>query len=187
MDWDEELPAEISTLWIKYRNDLHNIQDIHLVHCDAETIQLHSFSDASIQAYTAAVYARFVDENGSIHTSLLAVKTRVAPIKQQSLPRLELCGALLLSRLLNRVVESLSSHSTTIHAWYDSTIVLSWLSQPPIKLKTFEGNRISKILDKIPRSAWNHVSSKDNPADCALRGMSAATLKQFALWWKGPD
>ena len=190
LDWDEELPPEILSLWTKYRNDLHNIQGIHLnrlVHCGAETIELHGFSDASIQAYSAAVYARFVDETGVTHTSLLAAKTRVAPIKQQSLPRLELCGALLLSRLLTRVVESLSSHSTTIHAWCDSTIVLSWLSQPPIKLKTFEGNRTSKILDKIPRSAWNHVSSKDNPADCASRGMPASTLQQFQLWWKGPD
>lgn len=63
---------------------------------------------------------------------------------------------------------------------------MSWLSQTPFKLKTFEANRTSEILESLPRRFWAHVSSKDNPADCASRGKPAANLLSFDLWWKGP-
>lgn len=71
-------------------------------------------------------------------------------------------------------------------AWSDSTIVLSWLTYAPAQLKTFVGNRTSEILDTIPRQAWRHVDSKSNPADCASRGLMAAELINFQLWWNGP-
>ncbi|XP_070075720.1 uncharacterized protein [Drosophila takahashii] len=75
----------------------------------------------------------------------------------------------------------------TIHAWSDSTIVLAWLSLIPSKLKTFVANRTAEILEIIPRHAWHHVNTKQNPADCASRGMMASELLKFDLWWKGPE
>jgi len=116
----------------------------------------------------------------------MAVKTRVAPPKQQSLPRLELCGALLRTRLLRAVKRSLNHEDIIVHAWCDSTIVLSWFSLTPSKLKTFIANRTSEILNVILGSSWHHVGLKDNPAICASRAMLAANLMSFELWWKGP-
>ncbi|XP_070854707.1 uncharacterized protein [Drosophila suzukii] len=78
------------------------------------------------------------------------------------------------------------TRNITVFAWSDSSIVLSWLSYAPAQLKTFVGNRTSEILDTLPRKAWRHVDSKSNPADCASRGLMAADLIDFHLWWNGP-
>ncbi|XP_068140060.1 uncharacterized protein [Drosophila tropicalis] len=159
---------------------------VRLVVNDTDNIELHGFSDASTKAYAAVVYSRVINKDGSISTSIMAAKSRVAPLKQQSLPRLELCAALLLSQLIRSIKAALRHQKVTVFAWCDSTIVLYWLSYAPSRLKTFVGNRTSEILDTIPRHNWRHVDSKSNPADCASRGLMAG-LKDFQLWWNGPS
>ncbi|XP_043064457.1 uncharacterized protein LOC122320328 [Drosophila ficusphila] len=189
LDWDSKLPPKLAEWWQTCRDDINYITNLRIpryVHSEPGKIELHGFSDASIKAYAAVVYSRVSNADGTCLVSLMAAKTRVAPLKQQSLPRLELCGELLLTRLLRAVKEGLHHKDIVVHAWCDSTIVLSWLSHTPSKLKTFIANRTSEILDVIPRSAWHHVGSKDNPADCASRGMLAANLMSYELWWKGP-
>nr|XP_044249381.1 uncharacterized protein LOC123002818 [Drosophila takahashii] len=179
LDWDSKLPPKLAEWWQTCRDDINCITNLSIprfVPSESGKIELHGFSDASIKAYAAVVYSRVSNADGTCLVSLMAAKTRVAPLKQQSLPRLELCGALLLTRLLRAVKEGLQHKDIIVHAWCDSTIVLSWLSHTPSKLKTFIANRTSEILDVISRSAWHHVGSKDNPADCASRGMLAANL-----------
>ncbi|XP_043947289.2 uncharacterized protein LOC122817906 [Drosophila biarmipes] len=189
LDWDDPLPTKLADIWLKWRKDLHTVQKFELqrfVANDADNIELHGFSDASTKAYAAVVYSRVTNDDGSISVSLVAAKTRVAPLKQQSLPRLELCAALLLSQLIRSISSGLRHKNITVFAWSDSSIVLSWLSYAPAQLKTFVGNRTSEILDTIPRKSWRHVDSKTNPADCASRGLMAADLIDFQLWWNGP-
>ncbi|XP_070074700.1 uncharacterized protein [Drosophila takahashii] len=190
LDWDDPLPTKLADNWLKWRADLDTLQKFRLprfVHNDPDNIELHGFSDASTKAYAAVVYSRVTNDDGSISVSIVAAKTRVAPLKQQSLPRLELCAALLLSQLIRSITSGLRHKNITVFGWSDSSIVLSWLSYAPAQLKTFVGNRTSEILDTIPRSAWRHVDSKTNPADCASRGLMAADLIDFHLWWNGPQ
>lgn len=190
LSWDETLPPNLAETWAQYHQDLSQVSEIKLhrfVPNHVDKIQIHGFSDASSKAYAAAVYLRFKGDDGQISVSLLAAKTRVAPLKTISLPRLELCGALLLARLVKVILETIPHRDPKVYAWSDSTIVMSWLSVPPVKLKTFVGNRTSEILTALPRSIWYHIASKENPADCASRGMSAASLRDFDLWWKGPS
>ena len=110
----------------------------------------------------------------------------MAPVKQLTIPRLELCGASLLAKLLTTVRSDLNIPLDHIYAWCDSTIVLAWLDGSPKCYKTFVANRISAVTTLVPPSAWHHVPTTDNPADCASRGITPAELKGHPLWWEGP-
>ena len=190
LQWDDQLPQNLMQWWTNARLDLQNITKLSLpryVPNFEPRIELHGFSDASTKAYSAVVYCRSTNLNGDIAVTLISSKTRVAPLKQHSIPRLELCGARELARLISIIMKALSHKNITTIAWCDSTVVLSWLSRPPSKLKPFVANRCSEILDTLPRNCWHHVSSKDNPADCASRGLMTSDLIKHQLWWKGPE
>ncbi|GFR27924.1 uncharacterized protein TNCT_314101 [Trichonephila clavata] len=101
--------------------------------------------DTSSLAYAAAIYCR-QKHNAKIKVQLLVSKTKVAPVKQVSIPRLELCGAHLLTKLFNSVLCTLKHYTFDVFAWADSKIVLSWLSSHPRKWKTFVANRTSEIM-----------------------------------------
>ena len=190
--WDDPVPSQIKEAWLQWRSQLHVLSERHIPRCYflkesvTESIQLHGFSDASEDAYAGVIYLRSTDSDGSVHTSLVIAKTKVAPIKRQTIPRLELCGAHLLAQLLDHVKEVFHLSIQDIYAWTDSTIVLNWLSGNPRRFKTFVGNRVSSILDLIPPDRWKHVSGTDNPADCASRGLFPSELLEYELWWKGP-
>ena len=134
------------------------------------------------------IYLRLTDSDGNVHISLIIAKTKVAPIKRLTIPRLELCGAHLLAQLLNHVKEVFHLSLRDIYAWADSTIVLNWLTGNPRRFKTYVGNRVSSILEleHIPPDRWNHVSGTENPADCASRGLFPSELLEHELWWEGP-
>lgn len=131
-------------------------------------VELHGFCDASYLAYAAAIYIRCVSVDCDTETHLVTSKTKVAPINQISIPRLELCGAVLVAKLLCEVSEILNIKRSDLHAWSDSTIVLAWLSDHPSQWKTFVGNRTSEICTILDSSQWSYVQSNDNPADCRL-------------------
>ena len=185
IDWDDPIPRTIQEEWFQWRRELKLLSTKHIPRCyfpkDSHVVskKVHGFSDASEDAYATVIYYRFKDNRGAVHVSLVIAKTRVAPIKRLTIPRLELCGAQLLAHLLVQVRELFDVSLDAIHAWTDSTIVLSWLKGNPRHFKTFVGNRVSDINDCIPPNVWRHVDGQDNPADCASRGLQPSEL---LLW-----
>ncbi|XP_011858180.1 PREDICTED: uncharacterized protein LOC105555749 [Vollenhovia emeryi] len=103
-----------------------------------------------------------------------------------SLPRLELCGAALLVRLMNKVVEALKIEIEERHYWTDSKIVLAWIGAPSRRWQTFVANRVSEIQSSSSSGEWHHVKSRDNPADLISRGSTPMFLNESTLWWEGP-
>ncbi|XP_038107028.1 uncharacterized protein LOC119766511 [Culex quinquefasciatus] len=189
LSWDDPLPAFILGEWIALKESLHHLRRIRIkrwIPHSGGKLQLHGFCDASEAAYAAVIYARTVAEDGTVEINLVVAKTRVAPIQQISLPRLELLAAELLVDLMVKVLESFTHLEVELVAWSDSQIVLHWLSSLPRKWKTFVANRTSKILQFLPRKHWLHVSSKNNPADCASRGITPLELLMHPLFY-GPS
>lgn len=188
LNWDEILPASIQAEWTHFRRQLPAIETIAIPRwvktSPHAAIELHGFSDASEKAYAAAVYVRVQISDDDFAVHLITAKTRVAPVKQVSLPRLELCGSVLLAKLLASVNTIFGA--AHLHAWTDSEIVLAWLQGHPNRWTTFVANRVADIHNTLDASAWHHVPSKDNPADCASRGISPEQLATHPIWWHGP-
>lgn len=113
IDWDESLPLQYHTNWLNYYSELSLLKEFKLKRMvnikNYKTMQLHGFSDASEKAYGACIYVRSVNINNEVQTHLLCAKSRVAPVKTQTLPRLELCAATLLIKLYKLIVVSLKT------------------------------------------------------------------------------
>ncbi|XP_023247400.1 uncharacterized protein LOC106642609 [Copidosoma floridanum] len=185
-DWDVPIRGDLLQQWMKFRNFLTKLDVIKVprwIGC-SETFswQLHDFADASKRAYTAAVYA-VVPGQSSV---LLMAKTKVAPTKMETLPRLELCGALLLVCLTKHLLPKLHRQPQYIHFWSDSKVVLNLLKGHPSRWQTFIANRVSEITSLYPQAEWRHVMSSYNAADCATRGLTPQQLSEHSLWWSGP-
>ncbi|XP_076384470.1 uncharacterized protein LOC143263257 [Megalopta genalis] len=172
--WDQSIPQNLHTQWLQYRQDISKVGAMNISRCAIseclDDIELHGFSDASEKAYGACVYLRSRDLSGSWVTRLLCAKSRVAPLKTISLPRLELCGALLLANVVSKVRIALDTVRFKEYLWTDSTITLAWLRSSPNKWKTFVANRVSQIQGLTSSDSWRHVASEDNPADLISRG-----------------
>ncbi|XP_025157695.1 uncharacterized protein LOC112589293 [Harpegnathos saltator] len=188
LGWDEALPSPLSR-WDAFSTGLAEVSAIRVPRWTGWSpeveIQLYGFSDASERAYAAVIYLRARRSDGTTRVALLASKTRVAPLKRVSLPRLELCGAQLLSRLMKAIVEALGCAEAPLVCWTDSSVTLHWITGHPSRWTTFVANRVSYIHESLPRASWRHVPSGDNPADCASRGLLAGGLREHALWWRG--
>lgn len=190
ISWDERLPEEISSLWSEYQSQLQILQLLkiprHTITPNAMDIQLHGFCDASEKGYAACLYIRSIDINGCCTSSMICSKSRVAPLKRISLPRLELCGALLLSQLYESTIKALDTRFNDVFLWSDSTIVIHWINTPAQRLKTFVANRVSEIQRLTNAENWFHVKSGDNPADILSRGCLPEQLINSEIWWTGP-
>ncbi|XP_075163230.1 uncharacterized protein LOC142235861 [Haematobia irritans] len=187
--WDERITAESLRKWTSFQANYPFVNSIKIPrwfnYCPDSEVGFHGFCDASEKAYAAALYIR-IKTKKSISTHLVVSKTKVAPIKTLSIPRLELCGATLLAEMIDHIIPQLRIKDFTINCWTDSTIVLSWLSKPPCFWATFVANRVSKITQIVPPQRWHHVVSELNPSDLASRGMHPQDLIDNELWWQGP-
>jgi hypothetical protein len=175
INWDEELPHDLQETWKKLYQQLpalNNISIPRLVKIKGEvtTIQIHGFCDASERVDGACVYIRSRNANGNLHLQLLCSKSRVSPVKQVSIPRLEHCGAQLLARLIKKVLPILCIPMDSVHLWTDPRLVLTWLQNIPTRWNTYVANRVSDIQDITSNFFWHHVASEENPADVLSRG-----------------
>lgn len=193
IDWDDAIPDDVECLWTRFLQDLSSLSNIRVPRCvmreyGTYNCELHIFTDASQDAYGACAYVRTYTGNSSIVTNLLCAKSKVAPVKTVcTIPRLELCGALLGARLYRKIISSLRMTFTKVVFWTDSTIVMGWIRMSPHSLKTFVQNRVSQINELTGDAIWLHVNGKDNPADIVSRGLPLNELQYNNMWWHGPD
>ena len=144
-------------------------------------IELHGFCDANGKVYACAICIRICYED-KVETLLLCSRSRVAPLTRQTIPRLELLGAVLLARLMVTVLEGLKGIlSDNVYCWIDSMTYLCWIQN--VKYwGQYVSNRVDEIRRIQPVSVWNHVPGAENSADLPSRGVSGYQLVNLKRW-----
>ena len=140
-------------------------------------IEIHGFCDSSAQAYCEVVYVRVVCNHG-VELNLWAGKCRVAPMKDLSIPRLELLACVLLSKLVVSVINAvrLEVQVSNVFCWTDSQIALWWIKQSNERWNVWVQNRVEIIRNNISSVHWFYVPSSQNPVDIATRSIQSHTL-----------
>ena len=164
--WDDLVPSSISKAWERSREEYPALHEHLVPRCYFPSsrkiifLQLHGFGDASEVAYGGVIYLRANDTNNAIHVLLVLAKTKVAPIKNLSMPRLDLCGAIVTTKLISHCRKVLEVLLCDTFTWTDSTAVLSWLRSNPTRFKPFVGNRVAEVMELIPPDRWHMFLEK---------------------------
>jgi len=191
--WDDELPAEAVTHWKQWLDDLPKVEQLKVRRCvkppdvsHVKAYSLHHFCDASQIGYGVASYVRMEFEDERPHCSLILGKSRLAPVKMTTIPRLELMAAVLAVKIDKMLRSELDYEIQQSVFWTDSTIVLHYIANQDKRFHTFVANRVSLIHDGSEPSQWKHVPSELNPADDASRGLRMDELLSNGRWFSGP-
>ncbi|KAL0147388.1 hypothetical protein M9458_057315, partial [Cirrhinus mrigala] len=175
-DWDDpHLPADLLQTWTDpIKDTTTTLRDIHV------------FCDGSERAYGSVAYLRTEVEHGQTEVAFLTARSRVAPKKQQSVPRLELCAALTGAQLAKVLQTELNLPIRQTILWTDSTTVLTWLQSDSCRFKVFVGTRVAEFQDLTQKHSWRYVPSACNPADDITRGRGLCELGSESRWCQGP-
>lgn len=192
IDWDSTPPTHVVETWNLLMSQLPTLQDLsfprHIGVGVGCIFQLLGFSDASQKAYGAQIFSRVLLPNGEIHVRLVTSKSKVSPVKVESICRLELCSILLLSELMKVVIDSYSGKYDINKVYYftDSSVALCWSHSSPHLFNVFVANRVSKIQKNLDVSNLFHIMGTENPADGLSRGLLPEQLPT-SLFLSGPS
>lgn len=191
LDWDDAIDIDDRSTWTSISSDLTKLPQHQINRCVAlkenvENVEyfLLCFCDASARAYAAVVYL-FQRSSTQSRSDLLFCKTRLAPLKTMTIPRLELMAVTIGVRCIRFVKQELNIQIQGIHLWTDSQCVLKWIESEK-DLSVFVANRVKEIKSDCD-VVFGYVASKENPADAASRGTTFETLISEQLWWHGPQ
>ena len=168
------------------------LQDMNITRCIkpknfGEVIHccLH-YSDASVTGYGMSAKIRLVNVEGVGHYFLLLGKSRVAPLKFISIPRLELTAATLSAKVSRLTREEIDVHINDEIFWTDSQIVLGYINSD-VCFKIFVANRVQQKRDQTDKSQWHYVETTNNPADDASSGLESRHQEKIKRWFEGPS
>ncbi len=175
--WDDEISGEYLDAWREWLVSAEKISDVRVDRCymslkePVSEIQLHIFCDASESAYGTVAYLRYSFKAGGHKCALIMSKSKLAPIKTVTLPRLELCSALVGARLSKMILYELDVPIERTFYWADSTLALQYIYSTSNRYKVYVANRVTEIHELSSKEQWNHVPGEINPADMLTRGV----------------
>ena len=188
--WDDPIPEDYLRRWQAWLQELPKLEDLKIDRCfkpfyseEITLSQLHHCFDASQQGFGAVTYLRISDRSGAVKCTFIMGKSRLAPIKPVTIPRLELSAAVIATRLDRISRNELTSPVTKSSFWTDSTCVLRYIENQDKRFQTFVANSVATIHDASSPSQWKYVNTQDNQADDASRGVPADSLQR---WINGP-
>ncbi|XP_071830918.1 uncharacterized protein [Apostichopus japonicus] len=192
LSWDEEIPPDIVRAWDTWAQSLSSVSRLRVPRCikpcsfDDAFIELHHFSDASSKGYGCCCYVRCVNRKGEIHVQLVMSKSKVAPLKLRTIPRLELQAAVLAVKVDSLLRRELALEFAKSYFWTDSEVVLKYIHNDSRRFHVFVGNRVSLIREFSDPQQWFHIETKANPADLVTRNCSFSKFNS-SKWFNGPD
>ncbi|XP_033104397.1 uncharacterized protein LOC117106988, partial [Anneissia japonica] len=176
LGWDDKVPDASRIKWEDWLKDLPKLEQFTIPRClkpsnfgNVVKRELHHFSDASSHGYGAVSYLRQLNVHGDVCCAIVMAKSRLAPLKSITIPRMELSAAVVPTRLDRMIKQELMMPIDSSTYWTDSTCVLRYLENKETRFQTFVANRISTILDQSEASQWRFVDGSLNPADEASR------------------
>ena len=189
LGWDDTIPDKDEARWRNWLEDLHKLEQLKVDCCfnpcgfgEALSCQLHHFADASQLTYGAVTYLRLTNSNGDTHCSFIIGKSRLSPLKQLTILRLQLSAAVVATRLDRMVRKEIGTPINDSIFWTDSTCVLGYIGNDDKRFHTFVANSVAAIQEASSPSQWRHVNGKQNPADDASRGLAAEALLKSERW-----
>ncbi|XP_043660207.1 uncharacterized protein LOC122624614 [Drosophila teissieri] len=189
--WDEPLPDTLAAAFESWRQGMKKIEEFRCPRYyfgdgRVRTLQLHIFVDSSQSAFAAAAYWRATYASGDVQAHFICSKTKCAPMRTMSIPRLELQAAVLGTRLMDTVKQEHGVAISSCVLWTDSKTVLHWISSTHRRYKQFVGNRVTEILESTEASQWRWIPSAENVADDATRPRECVDLSIGSRWLSGP-
>ena len=191
--WDDTIPDQYQTRWAKWLSELPLLEQFKANRCvkppefgTVTSQQVHLFSDASSMGYGTVAYLRLCDDSNRVQCTFLMGKSRLAPIKSVTIPRLELTAAttsIRVGEMLKREVDG--DPEFVYHT--DSTTVLRYIANERQRFHVFVANRVQLIRDHSHPNQWKYVATKENPADDASRGLNGLALLEGQRWLEGPE
>lgn len=192
LSWDDDLPVEYLESWKKWKASLNQLSSLSIPRCyhptnfgDPEKLELHVFSDASLDAIGYIAYLKSYNQ-GKTHMSMVTASSKVAPRGTSTVPRLELCAAVTASLTASSLQDIISVEKHNIFLYTDSEIVLGYLSNTHKRFSGYVTRRVCLILKQFPFSHWSFVPTDSNPADIASRPQTVSSL-QDSIWFSGPE
>ena len=191
--WDEPVSKKVLEDWEKWKTSVKQLSDVNIDRCfrkkDCKKIKhssIHHFSDASETGYGVVTYIRSVNQLGEIFCNLVMARSRVAPLKFTSIPRLELTAATLTVKLAVQLRKELDVEIHEEVFWTDSKVVLGYIQNTTKWFKIFVANHIHQIKGNSDVLQWHYIPTKENPADNCSRGLNMKQNNNVKKWFHGP-
>ena len=192
-EWDTPLPEEKKAQWRQWKDSLMELEQLHIQRpyvpvslISTQHRELNIFSDASTMAIAAVAYLRTVDVEGHSHVGFVMGKSRLARRPAHTIPRLELCAAVLAVEMADLITDEIDIEIHTVKYYTDSKIVLGYIHNSARRFYVYVANRVTRIRKSTLPKQWHHVRTEDNPVDHGTRQIAAAHLKH-TNWISGPD
>lgn len=182
IDWDSPLDEALHADWKKWVNSLPHLRNICIprMYCslsvvNSDHVEVHVFCDSSKEAVAAVAHLK-VFSTDKCDVDFLLGKAKVAPAHGHTIPRLELCSAVLAIEIAEIVKDQLGLDSNKFRFYSDSQLVLGYISNDTKRFHVYVANRVSRIRGFSDPKQWNYIQTDLNPADVATRGLPASNL-----------
>ncbi|KAJ8364608.1 hypothetical protein SKAU_G00134390 [Synaphobranchus kaupii] len=191
-EWDSPLPHDKKAEWMKWRESLLHLQELQIPRryasfspSSAKSKELCVFADASVKAISAVAYFKITNQDNQCDVGFVFGKSKLAPVRETTIPRLELCAAVLAVEIAEFVVSEMHLKIDSVTFFTDSRIVLGYIYNETRRFYVYVSNRIQRIRQSTSPDQWKYVPSEQNPADFGSRSVPAALLAN-TTWLSGP-